>query len=111
FRSYLKKYNNIDKFNRYTLFKRDFYTCYYCYNQFSINQLTVDHVIPRSKGGKSVWENCVTACHTCNYKKGDMSLQECGMKLLKQPSAPKNNLIKNEYLLISMKHKDWENYF
>lgn len=108
---YLKRHNYSSKFNRYTLFKRDCYRCQYCNIEFSYNELTIDHVIPRAKGGKSVWENCVTACNPCNLRKGSMSLQECGMRLLKQPSAPKGNLVENEYFLLNLKHKDWEYYF
>lgn len=74
------------------LFIRDQYTCQYCLrhrtklrdNEF----LTRDHVIPRHKGGKDVWENVVTSCNTCNNKKGYYSVEEIGFKLQKKPVVP-----------------------
>lgn len=70
---------------RHNVFKRDNFTCQYC----GINKdLTLDHLIPRSKGGKSNWTNLVTACKSCNAKKGDFSPEEVGMKLHKMPVKP-----------------------
>ena len=58
------------KFSRYNLYMRDLYKCQYCDDVFDWEDLTIDHVIPRSLGGRTVWENVVTACKTCNYEKG-----------------------------------------
>jgi len=55
-------------------------------------ELTLDHVIPRSKGGPDSWENLVTACHKCNGRKGDQSLSESGMTLLAKPVRPRNRM-------------------
>lgn len=68
-----KEYFNFKKhvkFSRSNVFLRDLYTCAYCDETFSPSNLTLDHVIPRSAGGKTVWENSITACKPCNYKKG-----------------------------------------
>lgn len=80
-----------------TLFQRDRNLCLYCGSQFSQNLLTRDHVLPASRGGQSVWENCVTACERCNHKKADRTPEESGMKLLAVPYTP--NLA--EYLILS----------
>lgn len=80
-----------------TLFQRDRNLCLYCGKQFSISQLTRDHVMPVSRGGLSVWENCVTACRHCNQRKDDRTPEEANMKLLAVPYTP--NLA--EYLILS----------
>jgi 5-methylcytosine-specific restriction endonuclease McrA len=58
------------KFSRANVFLRDLYTCAYCEETFASKELTLDHVLPRAAGGKTTWENTVTACKPCNYKKG-----------------------------------------
>jgi 5-methylcytosine-specific restriction endonuclease McrA len=80
-----------------TLFQRDRNLCLYCGQQFSAHELTRDHVLPASRGGESVWENCVTACRACNQRKDDRTPEEAGMKLLAVPYTP--NLA--EYLILS----------
>jgi 5-methylcytosine-specific restriction endonuclease McrA len=71
--------------NRANLFRRDRGQCQYC---GSTRQLTIDHVIPRSKGGKSSWTNLVTACSRCNVGKGDKSLEQAGLTLKVAPFVP-----------------------
>ena len=80
-----------------TLFQRDHNLCLYCGHQFPASQLTRDHVIPVSRGGLCIWENCVTACKNCNQKKDDRTPQEAGMQLIAVPYTP--NLA--EYLILS----------
>ena len=80
-----------------TLFQRDRNLCLYCGVQFAHASLTRDHVIPASRGGDTIWENCVTACERCNHKKADRTPEEAGMKLLAVPYTP--NLA--EYLILS----------
>jgi 5-methylcytosine-specific restriction endonuclease McrA len=92
-------------FCRKTLFKRDAYACQYCGDQPGSELLSIDHVIPKSKGGLTTWENCVTACTTCNHRKGNRLLAECGMKLRKQPIKPKHNLVFGDVRVTS-----WENF-
>ncbi len=76
-------------FSRKNIYKRDNYTCQYCGKKYKAEDLTIDHVVPRSRGGKTTWENCVLACIWCNIKKGDRTLKEAGMRLLRKPSRPK----------------------
>lgn len=77
------------KFNRNNVFLRDDFTCQYCGGTFHPKLLSFDHVIPRSKGGKTSWENIVTCCRDCNNKKADKYLKDTGMKLLKKPKEPR----------------------
>ena len=70
------------------LFRRDHRMCCYCGNIFKCEDLTRDHVIPRSRGGRDAWTNVVTSCQSCNQKKDDHLLQECGMEMLYIPYAP-----------------------
>ncbi|HDI79317.1 MAG TPA: HNH endonuclease [Desulfobacteraceae bacterium] len=76
------------KFSRQNIYLRDRYTCQYCGRQFPTEELTYDHIIPKSRGGKTEWENIVTCCIECNRKKGGKTPQEAGMKLLKKPTRP-----------------------
>lgn len=70
---------------RQNVFKRDGHQCQYCGTR---KELTIDHLIPRSKGGGSDWANLVTACKRCNARKGDYSPEEAGMKLARKPFKP-----------------------
>lgn len=75
-------------FSRRNLFKRDRHACQYCGAQPGPEELTVDHVVPRSQGGISSWENCVLACVGCNRKKANRTPEKAGMKIRKAPRKP-----------------------
>ena len=77
------------KFSRHNVFWRDSFKCQYCYKIHSGTQLTIDHVLPQSRGGKTTWENVVSACAPCNTKKGNKLPHEANMKLYKKPAQPK----------------------
>ncbi|MBD64436.1 MAG: HNH endonuclease [Halobacteriovoraceae bacterium] len=83
----IKKIQSV-KFNRMNVFYRDNFTCQYCAGKFKSIELTLDHVYPKSKGGKSNWINIVSACHDCNNKKADKLPRDCGMHPLKKPKEP-----------------------
>ena len=74
------------RISRRALFARDGWRCVYC--GASGGRLTLDHVVPRSKGGESIWENVVTACAPCNLRKGDRSLEDSGLHLRRIPRPP-----------------------
>jgi 5-methylcytosine-specific restriction endonuclease McrA len=76
------------RFSRYNIFARDKSTCQYCGHRFSRSELNLDHVIPRSQGGTSTWENVVCSCHECNRKKGGRTPGEARMKLIAHPHKP-----------------------
>lgn len=87
----LKEYlpmNKAPAFTRFNLFLRDQWTCQYCHDDFRTQELTFDHVIPRSRGGRTAWTNIVTACQQCNLAKGDRMPDECGMHPLVAPRQP-----------------------
>jgi 5-methylcytosine-specific restriction endonuclease McrA len=75
-------------FSRRNIFKRDRYTCQYCGTQPGSEELTIDHVLPRSQGGMSSWQNCVLACVECNKRKADRTPEQAGMPLRRRPARP-----------------------
>lgn len=86
----LKDYHRRKKvsFTRYHVFLRDAFRCQYCGQSFDSRDLTFDHVIPRSKGGRTSWDNIVTCCHRDNLLKGSKSVREAGLTLLRKPFEP-----------------------
>jgi len=76
------------RFNRKTLFARDGYRCQYCGQTRPMSQLSLDHVLPRSQGGRTTWENVVCSCTACNGKKGGRTPLQAGMRLLSEPVRP-----------------------
>jgi 5-methylcytosine-specific restriction endonuclease McrA len=77
------------RFSRKNIYMRDKYTCQYCGVKFAPNELNIDHIIPRSRGGKSTWDNVVCSCHECNRRKGGHTPEEMGMKLITKPRKPR----------------------
>lgn len=77
------------RFSRMNIYARDNHTCQYCRKTIARNGINLDHVIPRSKGGTSTWENVVCCCYACNRKKGGKTPEEAGMRLLSTPKRPK----------------------
>jgi 5-methylcytosine-specific restriction endonuclease McrA len=92
------------------------HNCGFCGKKFHTEDLTIDHIIPKSKGGKMVWENVTLACIPCNGKKGDRSLAEAGMRLVRKPVRPSpEDLRRNpvERILYKVGHrppKTWEQF-
>ena len=77
------------KVTRLEIFRRDHFACQYCGKR--VKQLTLDHVIPRYRGGQHTWENVVSACIPCNRRKAGRTPKEAGMNLSKQPGPPQDN--------------------
>lgn len=75
-------------FNRPNLGKRDAWECQYCGAPLTDKKLTIEHVLPRSRGGPTDWMNCVAACESCNARKADLTPKEAGMKLRTKPIKP-----------------------
>ena len=89
----LKRYVPMDRrpaFTRFNVFLRDAFRCQYCGHGFPTEILTFDHIIPRSKGGTTVWDNVVTACEPCNLRKGHRLPRESGIRPLRRPRRPSN---------------------
>lgn len=76
------------RFSRFNIYTRDGNTCQYCGKRFLRVDLNLDHVVPRSRGGISSWENIVCSCHVCNRHKGGRTPEEAGMKLIRKPRRP-----------------------
>lgn len=77
------------KFNRQNVFERDNYTCQYTGRVFKAKDLTLDHVIPRERGGRTSWENIVTCCREINARKANRLPHEAGLRLIRKPARPK----------------------
>jgi 5-methylcytosine-specific restriction endonuclease McrA len=107
----LQKYRRMPQQNRAVSRKgivlRDGSTCQYCRTKLPPRDLTLDHVIPRSRGGGSTWENLVASCCPCNNRKGDRTPQEAGMPLTKQP---RQISIHAKHRLLAGDEKTWERY-
>ncbi len=87
-RQYLRVPRRGVPFTRRNLLHRDKHQCQYCQRSLRPSELTLDHVVPRSRGGKRSWENLVAACVRCNRRKADRTPAEAGMRLLKSPHRP-----------------------
>lgn len=79
------------KLNRRNIFARDNNTCQFCGKRFRSSQLSIDHIIPRSRGGKSTWENLICACVKCNVKKGGRTPAEANLRLIRPAIKPRRN--------------------
>jgi 5-methylcytosine-specific restriction endonuclease McrA len=94
--------------SRRTVLARDHYTCQYCGSQPGRAQLTLDHVVPRSRGGQTHWENVVTACRSCNQRKGNRTPYEAGLTLRSHPRRPR--YIALTLLGDAQQHALWNKY-
>jgi 5-methylcytosine-specific restriction endonuclease McrA len=77
------------RFSRFNIYARDDSTCQYCGRKHRRSELNLDHVIPRSRGGSTTWENVVCSCISCNLRKGGRTPEEAGMRLLRHPTRPR----------------------
>jgi 5-methylcytosine-specific restriction endonuclease McrA len=84
----IKKRFDYVPFSRANIYARDGYTCQYCAHQLPTQELTFDHVVPVSQGGRKDWENIVTCCVSCNRRKGGRTPEEARMRLVKPPRRP-----------------------
>jgi 5-methylcytosine-specific restriction endonuclease McrA len=89
---------------------RDRYTCQYCLRILPSAELTLDHVIPRSRSGESAWENLVACCHPCNNRKGSRTPDEAGMKLTRQPRPFSLHTSRHLMRLLGKSDEQWRKY-
>lgn len=87
-RKAFRRYAKPVKFSRVNIYARDGYRCQYCGVRCTMAELTYDHVVPRARGGRTTWENIVTACVPCNARKSDRTPEQAGMRLRKKPVRP-----------------------
>ncbi|MFA5035530.1 MAG: HNH endonuclease [Candidatus Margulisiibacteriota bacterium] len=95
-------------FSRKNIFLRDNHTCQYCGKKHAT--LTIDHVIPKSRGGRDVWENVVVCCSACNSRKGDRHYEEVGLNLRTKPYRPSSTLYLH-ITRITTTPESWNRYF
>lgn len=107
--SYDRLPKNTVKFNRRNIFLRDGHRCQYCGNRYSSPRLSLDHVMPKSRGGEDTWENIVCACLDCNVSKGGRTPLEAGMPLLQKPLKPKRSPLLNRQLN-QPKYQSWQHF-
>lgn len=100
---------NTVKFSRRNIFLRDENRCQYCGDRYGTKHLSLDHVVPRSRGGPTSWDNIVSACLRCNVSKGGRTPQEAGMRLRRKPVRPKRNPVLSQQLN-SQKYQVWRNF-
>ena len=86
--SYDRVPRNVVKFNRRNVFLRDGFQCQYCGQKLPTGKLSLDHIVPRSRGGVESWDNIVAACLRCNVRKGNRTPLEANMRLLREPTKP-----------------------
>jgi 5-methylcytosine-specific restriction endonuclease McrA len=97
------------RFNRRNVFARDGNQCQYCGRSFPTSELSLDHVVPRSRGGVTSWENIVCACVACNVRKGGRTPQEARMNLVRHPVKPKRSPLLS-IKLGNPKYESWKSF-
>jgi 5-methylcytosine-specific restriction endonuclease McrA len=97
------------KFNRRNIYARDRNHCQYCGKKYPSPELSLDHIIPRSMGGKTTWDNIVCACTKCNVKKGGKTPQQARMKLITRPVKPKRNPVIHVHLR-HQRYRSWKQF-
>jgi 5-methylcytosine-specific restriction endonuclease McrA len=109
-KKYLARHKNEVRFSRRNVYARDGWRCQFCAVRFAPHELTMDHVLPRSKGGRTVWENIATSCRKCNGRKGGRTPEQAGMHLLTTPVKPKSLPISGLFVLPSVVPALWLPY-
>lgn len=97
------------KLTRKSLYERDRHVCQYCGDKFKTEDLNIEHIMPKSRGGQNSWENLVTACIDCNRKKGNRTPDEAGMKLIRSPRKPKPRT-EARIKFGPKRYKDWDHF-
>lgn len=104
--SYERMPKHTVKFNRRNIFARDNNGCQYCGKKFPTQELSLDHIVPRSQGGVSSWENIVCACVSCNVRKGGRTPKQAHMHLIRKPEKPKRSPLLN----LKLNHKKYQSW-
>lgn len=96
--------------SRKNILMRDRFTCQYCHRALPSSELTLDHVIPRSRSGETAWENLVACCHRCNNRKGNRTPDEAGMRLARQPRPFSLHTSRHIMRLLGRSDAQWRKY-
>ena len=99
-------------FTRFNVFLRDHFTCQYCGAGYPSQELTFDHLVPRSRGGLTSWSNVVTACSGCNLRKGNRLLRDTGMSVLNEPGEPSHHQLQHHGRCYppNFLHESWNDF-
>lgn len=111
-KAYVRQERRRPAFTRFNVFLRDRFTCQFCGRRPPAEGLTFDHVVPRSRGGVSSWTNVVTACRSCNERKGCRTPSESGMPLLRPPRSPGSTLLRENGRAFPPRHlhRSWMDF-
>ena len=109
-RHYRRIPSRVQVVSRKNLYARDGYRCQYCGEEFAAKDLTLDHVMPKSQGGQSRWENLVAACGACNRKKGNRTPSEAGMELLRTPRVLSIHTARGMLRMAGHEEFSWRKY-
>jgi 5-methylcytosine-specific restriction endonuclease McrA len=93
------------RYSRVNVFMRDAYTCQYCGSRPPRSQLNLDHIVPRSMGGRTTWENVVCSCVECNRRKGGRTPEQARLHLRRRPTRPRWTLVL--HLVSSVRYQEW----
>jgi 5-methylcytosine-specific restriction endonuclease McrA len=96
--------------SRKNILMRDRYTCQYCHRTLPASELTLDHVLPRSRSGETSWENLVACCHYCNNRKGSRTPDEAGMRLARSPKPFSLHTSRHLMRLLAKSDEQWRKY-
>jgi 5-methylcytosine-specific restriction endonuclease McrA len=96
--------------SRKNILMRDRYTCQYCLRTFNSGELTLDHVMPRSRSGETAWENLVACCHVCNNRKGNRTPEEANMRLARAPRPFSLHTSRHLMRLLGKSDDQWRKY-
>ena len=96
--------------SRKNILLRDRYTCQFCGHKLAASELTLDHVQPRSRGGRSTWENLVASCYGCNNRKGDRTPEEAGLRLIRKPRPFTLHTSRQLMRLMANREEKWRKY-
>jgi len=99
------------RFSRMNVFFRDGFRCMYCGISAPASQLTLDHVIPRSRGGQTEWTNILTACNPCNASKGNRTLEQAGLRPVRMPHVPKTLPLRRARVNAEAMPREWRDFF
>jgi 5-methylcytosine-specific restriction endonuclease McrA len=96
--------------SRKNILMRDRFTCQYCQKLLPSGELTLDHVVPRSRGGETSWENLVACCHSCNNRKGNRTPDEANFRLLRAPRPYSLHTSRHLMRLLARSDEQWQKY-
>lgn len=96
--------------SRKNILMRDRYTCQYCLRTYNTGELTLDHVMPRSRAGETTWENLVACCHPCNNRKGNRTPEEANMRLARAPRPFSLHTSRHLMRLLGKSDDQWRKY-